>query len=740
VRLTLRTLLAYLDDTLEPNEIRQIGQKVAESDAAQELIARIKQITRRRRLTTPPLTGPGAANFDPNTVAEYLDNALSGEQIADVEKLCLESDVHLAEIATCHQILTLVLGEPALVPPTARERMYGLVQGKESIPFRKAAITNAPSVARPLSIADDGDDSPFGPSLLRQSGMPRWVIPVVGVLLVIGLVVTLLKVMPGPPPNQLATANTTGKGEENPPPNATPLSAKPSEGGESAKPERSQPVKTELTGTTPATGSGAQTASDSPGPSRDGSVTSTPNPAAPPEKSGSPVVTTPTGEAPSKPSTEQVGVPSTERRAVGSYKIVPGDGPTLLAQRKTEDGPWVRLTPDSRVYTNDSLVSLPGFLSDVRLDSGLHLQLRGMVPEFATDGLMNLLLESAVVLHANKDVDLDFTLRRGRVYISNRKEQGPAKIRLRFDREIWNITLTEPDSEVFVELLKGYSGDIRWQEGEEPWTGAYLAIIKGKGALDADYRAFPNLEMPGPSFFTWDNKGRGLQGPKKLPRAFPQWDKSPPPNLKEAASALAAMADLSKRMMEKKEVNVVLLEGRSSQQISDRLLAIYSFGALDEVKQLLDVLGDEDPAHGLERITAVSVLQRWLSRGPEMGKRLFDRKERSGLLIDASYTAMEAETILKLLYGYTDAETRSALTYRVLADYLQSKRIAIRELAIRQLIHMGAPIKFNPGWTEPDREKAVAEVNRLVDEQKLPPKAQQGSPQRGPSGPPTGGR
>ena len=28
MRLTLRTLLAYLDDTLEPTEIKQIGQKV----------------------------------------------------------------------------------------------------------------------------------------------------------------------------------------------------------------------------------------------------------------------------------------------------------------------------------------------------------------------------------------------------------------------------------------------------------------------------------------------------------------------------------------------------------------------------------------------------------------------------------------------------------------------------------------------------------------------------------------
>jgi len=31
VRLTLRTLLAYLDDTLDPNETKTIGQKVSES-------------------------------------------------------------------------------------------------------------------------------------------------------------------------------------------------------------------------------------------------------------------------------------------------------------------------------------------------------------------------------------------------------------------------------------------------------------------------------------------------------------------------------------------------------------------------------------------------------------------------------------------------------------------------------------------------------------------------------------
>ena len=154
MRLTLRTLLAYLDDTLEPSQAKLIGQKVAESDTAQELIARIKQVTHRRRLTTPSEKGPGG-KVDPNSIAEYLDNTLTSDQLAEVEQLCLSSDVHLAEMAACHQILTLVLGEPALVPPTAKQRMYGLVKGRESIQFRKPAASTR---LEPESLAVEGRD------------------------------------------------------------------------------------------------------------------------------------------------------------------------------------------------------------------------------------------------------------------------------------------------------------------------------------------------------------------------------------------------------------------------------------------------------------------------------------------------------------------------------------------------------------------------------------------------------
>lgn len=126
MRLTLRTLLAYLDDVLDPESTKEIGKKLSESEYASSLVDRIKQVTRQRRLMAPELEA-NKNHLDANTVAEYLDNIAAPEQIASIEKVCLDSDVELAEVAAVHQVLTLILGEPVDIPAETRERMYKIV-------------------------------------------------------------------------------------------------------------------------------------------------------------------------------------------------------------------------------------------------------------------------------------------------------------------------------------------------------------------------------------------------------------------------------------------------------------------------------------------------------------------------------------------------------------------------------------------------------------------------------------
>jgi hypothetical protein len=704
--LTLRTLLAYLDDTLEPAQAKVIGQKIAESSTAQELITRIKEVVRRRRLTTPPSTGP-EAKLDPNTIAEYIDNALPSDQLAKVEEACLDSDVYLAEVAACHQILTVILSEPALVPPTARQRMYGLVRGREAIPYRKAdrvPPANGTGIG-PMPEREEADEAlllglPLYPS---QGSWWRRLVPILGVLaLVAVLALALWQVVP-----PFAAPRPGGSGDNlaqaAPPSGDNALAPAPNPANEPKDDKANKPNEANDTGDQK-----PPAPAPAPGPAGDANVKE-PQPAKEPE----PIEED--DKAPSGPA--KPTAPKNDRRAIGKFML--GPPPAVLLSHPAEGkGQWQRVGRDAAVHTTDQLVSLPGYRCEIRLDSGVHLLLWGNLAEFFTIPV----LESAVVLHVPPpDFDADFTLEAGRVVLSNHKAEGEAKARLRFHDQVWDISLLDGDSELALELwgipTAGFKKDA--DPPVEPAAQLYLINLKGQANVKARGETYLLREHPGAALFSWNNAQGAMQRPMTM-KELPAWATAGklPPKTKPAQAMLKAMDVLSERLGGKEPVDVILPELVKDPDPLNRL-SVYCLAATDELPGLLDALADEQ--NRLLRVSAINALAHWIGRSPDRDMKLYH-------VLEKKFKAGPAEIVMSLLHGFTKEQQERPETYEALIEYLKNDKLSIRELAAWRLAstestaEIARRIPYEPADGTDQRQRAYEEWKKLVPDGQLPPK------------------
>jgi hypothetical protein len=726
--LTLRTLLAYLDDTLEPAQAKLIGQKVAESDAAQELIARIKQVTRRRRLTTPP-AGPGAKT-DPNMIAEYLDNTLQGEQLGEIEEICLASDVHLAEIASCHQILTLVLGEPALVPPTARQRMYGLIKGPEAIPFRRPTAGRDHAGDSPADEAQEVDETlRLGlPAYRRQGGWTQRLAIAGGVLALVAVLAlaiwqNLRPSRPAAEHAERAAADTGGteRGTKARPAAARDTARRSRPAGKSLK-DRRRTDKARGKGVL--AGGNRADKGDGEREDSDGSRTD--------KDSGDRAVG---GREDAETSAPNQPIPKAEPRLVAHYAPPGTNEPrSILLRRGRDESDWLRLGGKNLdVRTSDRLVSLPGYHSEVRFDNGLRVIMWGDLPELS---LNSPLLESVVTLHEPLKFDLDLTLDRGRFLIANNKgKNAKARVRVRFDNpssnrgtDYWEITL-EDGAELSVELFGRYPTgvpfDLNKNTRQGPDSELYLVMLKGQADVKVDYNHYSLEEAPGAGLLSWNSR-EGTKPPVKIPRA-PDW--APPrrysqfpPGLSKREEEyykrlqddmLVALKEFS-TIMSGKKADVGLLNALGANDVLKRILAVRSFGAIDDLDRLLDGLED---LGGVVREATIADLRHWIGLHWQNDLVLYDALRKK------HYSKGEAHTIMELLHSFSDKERGHPETYETLIGYLRQSNKPIRALAYWHLVRLvpwGRAIPYDPMGDSQQVERAYQEWKKLVPDGKLP--------------------
>ncbi len=690
LRLTLRTLLSYLDDTLDPTQAKAIGQKVAESDQARELMERIKQVTRRRRLTTPPAAGPGG--IDANTIAEYMDNEVTPEQAAEVEQICLASDVHLAEVAACHQILTLVLGEPALVPPSAKQRMYGLVKGAGT----KADLD--------LSTSDMGHgDETLAPSVFKNAGSRNTLLLAGGGLIAACLLVVALWQLFRTPHNgdvdqprrdQLAQADAAKKDKDAD--DKKPIADDKKSIADDKKPDDKKDKEKK------------------PDVEKDKDDTKD-------RKDKSPM---PEVKAPVNTDELAFGPPELKPAILGQYepdlKL-----PDVLLQKGSKAG-WERFAGKTLDVTSGRpLLTLPGMKSEIELKKNVHLTLWGTAPEIWPPN--QLIYESMVELYAHDVLDLDMALKRGRIILANaRSTARPVTVRVRFEnptqqkQAYFDITLKDNTTAVAIERMCAFPQNEPFFEDpahpnrQGPNADMLCFFLGGSAFIRTADVGFSVDATTQPQWVTW-NSSKGIDSPR--PFVLPDWILPTPKfsDPKERQTALQAAANLARNVQAKK-LDVALQEALGADDLAARRLALRCYTAQDDFSKPLEMLDQENIRDGMRRY-AIYSLRYWMAQERDNEYQLYDA-------LRAQSNKIVAKKIMELLHGISTTDAGMPATWQRLIDDLDNEVVALRELSawnLEVLVPAGRKYNYSASANQGARRFAQSQWRQLIPPGALPP-------------------
>jgi hypothetical protein len=750
MRLTLRTLLAYMDGLLDAKDSQEIGKKIEDSKFAKDLFHKIRDVMRRLRLGAPSLT-ERAANLDCNTVAEYLDNALPSDRVPDFEEVSLKSEVHLAEVASCHQILTMVLGEPVEIDPDSRQRMYQLPTVANRVDEERVAAAEAANLLSadgngpvpPVPLAK-ARPRPVVPEYLRDPPKKSRLLLAAAIMLLVGAASGLVALTFNPKGAQWLVAKLQGKSTEDEdrdvnikrsgalPGNSTDTHAAAGSGsGAAAKdssllgaakdssnplPARSSGAEGSVppvpTANAPAVGKGSESAIGPGLPVAPGTSSGTANSTAP---TTNPAVTNPAATIPvigQKPSVSSVA--GTETKPGQTNPLPSGGtiGSTMTPGLKPDVVPPAA-GPATPPPNSEDKLKIGHFMSDrdvlLKLDANNNGWRRMLPEEFIAGHQPLLALPSyrprLAVLNVGAMLELVNGTRIellpdnaqgqqgvdvdfGRVVIKPLAQAG-ARLRVVAGSHAGTITLTNLDSISGLEVTRVHDPGT---DPEKVFSHALTKLYVARGGViweDAEGNK-PPLRLVSPAELTLDGAAGTPPGSVK---EVPKWITTNTVNESDQRAAISVSQSLSPQ----RAASLGLMELTDDRRIEIRWLAARCLGYLGQFDPLTAALNDS--GFRREWPDYIDQLKEAIARGPETAAGIRQSLEKQ--------YGNESDALYRMLWGYTDKQLEDGEDAK-LVKFLDHESPVFRVLAfwnLQDITH--ATHGYRPEYTAAKRLTSV---------------------------------
>lgn len=725
MRLTLRALLAYLYNVLEPADADEFAGKVKESAVASGLVQRIGGITHKMRMSAPRIDAKGMVD-DANHVAQYLDNSLPDEQVGDFERACINSDMHLAEVASSYQILTMVLGKPADTSEALHTRIYRLpldiatshkAEGDGETPERQRLKKTMEKVAQSAKQTDAGVQAARSSSSYPAAEVPDYLrdgqksskgLWWLGVGAVVVLAAALGIRAAGPydsnnpiigrffaPPSQVAQSGPT-EPEQSKSPEVKRVEADAAD--QKKSPVNDNAVSKE-TGSKPVDASETKSTKDEhgekiPAPMDDGknseeAASTTPVPPMPEAAAAPPVTSAPGSDTKGTAKTEGKGTDTPAKTAADVPPAPPADpmdvgryvsDDQVLTRFDAKSGLSFRVPSRALLAAGERLVVLPTYRPQITLASGVQVSFAGesavQMEEPLHAGASRITVEYGrflVVTLGNEGAQIEVSLQglQGMLTL----EDSSTVLAIDVRHFLPPGSSAEMDARVQVVEIFATSGSARWEEsGKEPLDIPEHHVVS--------YVAGQERELSGPF-------------------AAPEWID---------ASSLSDIDRLTSHELQRaldfdKPVHVRLAELMGDRRVDVRALAARCLAQLGEFEPLIKELSN--PQQKSFWAPEVDVLRQSLTRGPETVQQIRQTLER--------LNPKEAATLFRLMWGFS-AEQLQGSGAAELVEMLESPDMAVRVLAIDTLRQItGAQLLYRPEKATSDNRGSI---NRWIERQK----------------------